>query len=146
MPVTISISKNKNCILGYSFLKFSSSLLSDQNNTRKIKNLIQTFHSSQNFIPNAQLKCEFLKYKIRKFTINYSIKLAKERKAIITLLQNKVRELEGNLNIENNIQPYNIYQKELDSTYNHIAEGIKILSKCDWYKYGEKSTKFFFNL
>ena len=45
--------------------------------------------------------------------------------------------------MENNIEPYNIYQKELDSTYDHIAEGIKIRSKCDWYKYGEKSTKFF---
>ena len=87
-----------------------------------------------------------MKYKIRKFTINYSIKLAKERKANITLLENKVRELEGNLNMENNIQPYNIYQKELDSTYDHIAEGIKIRSKCDWYEYGEKSTKFFLNL
>ena len=72
-PVTISISKNKNCIRGHGFWKFNSSLLSDQNYITKTKNLIQTFHSNQNLIPNAQLTWELLKYEIRKFTINYSI-------------------------------------------------------------------------
>ena len=40
----------------------------------------------------------------------------------------------------------NIYGKELESIYDHIAEGIRIRSKCDWYEHGEKSTKFFLNL
>ena len=35
---------------------------------------------------------------------------------------------------------------ELDEIYDHIAEGIRIRSKCDWYEHGEKSTKFFLNL
>ena len=53
-PVTISISKNKNRIHSHGFWKFNSSLLSDQNYVTKTKNLIQTFHSHQNFIPNAR--------------------------------------------------------------------------------------------
>ena len=40
----------------------------------------------------------------------------------------------------------NIYGKELESIYDHIAEGIRIRSKCDWYEHGEKSTKFFLDL
>ena len=40
----------------------------------------------------------------------------------------------------------NIYGKELESIYDHIAEGIRIRSKCDWYEHGEKPTKFFLNL
>ena len=87
-----------------------------------------------------------MKCKIRKFTINHSKKLAKEWKENKTLLENKVKELEGNLNTEDNIQSYNIYKKELDSIYDHIAEGIRIRSKCDWYEHGEKFTKFFLNL
>ena len=87
-----------------------------------------------------------MKYEIRKFTISYSKKLAKERKENRTLLENKLNDLEGNLNMEDNIQSYNIYQKELDSIYDNIAEGITIRSKCDWYEHGEKSTKFFLNL
>ena len=60
----------------------STALLSDQNYVRKTKNLIQTFHSKQNFIPNARLKWELLKYEIRKFTFKYSKKNCKrtERK------------------------------------------------------------------
>ena len=27
-----------------------------------------------------------------------------------------------------------------------MATGVKIRSKCDWYQYGEKSTKYFLNL
>ena len=62
------------------------------------------------------------------------------------MLENKLKELEGNLNTEDNIPSCNIYKKELDSIYDHIAEGIRIRSKCDWYEHGEKSTKFFLNL
>ena len=40
-----------------------------------------------------------------------------------------------NLNTEDNIQSYNIYKKELDSIYDHITEGIRIQSNCDYYKH-----------
>ena len=88
-------------IHGHGFQKFNNSLLSDQSYVTKT-NLIQAFHSNQKFIPNAQLKWEILKYEIRKFTINYSKRLAKERKENKT--EKKLKELEGNLNTEDNIQ------------------------------------------
>ena len=144
--VIISISRKKTRIHGHIFWKFNSTFLSDQNCVTKTKNLIQIFHSNQIFIPNAQLKWKLLKYEIRKFAINYPMKLAKERKENKSLLENKLIELEGNLNTEDNIQSYNIYKKELDSIYDHIAEGIRTESKCDWYEHSEKSTKCFLNL
>ena len=39
-----------------------------------------------------------------------------------------------------------VLKNELDTICDHIAEGIRIRNKCDWYKQGEKSTKFFQNL
>ena len=30
--------------------------------------------------------------------------------------------------------------------YDHIAEGVRLRRKCDWYEQDEKSTKFFLNL
>ena len=42
-PITISISKNKNCIHGQDFWKFDSSLISDQNHVRKAKILFKPF-------------------------------------------------------------------------------------------------------
>ena len=41
------------------------------------------------------------------------------------MLENKLKELEVNLNTEDNIQLYKIHKKELDAIYDHIAEGIK---------------------
>ena len=143
---TISISKNKYCIHNHGFWKFNSFLLSDQNYVRQTKNLTQTIHSSQNFIPNIQLKWDLLKREIQKFSINYSRKLAKERKENETLLENKLKKQQDNLNTEDNIQSYVIHKKELDSIYDYIVEGIRIWSKCDWYQHGGKLTKFFLNL
>ena len=67
-----------------------------------------------------------MKYEIRNFTVDYSKKLAKQRKENKTLLEKKLEELEGNLNTKDNIQLYIIYKKELNSIYDHIAEGIRI--------------------
>ena len=77
----------------------------------KQKKFIQTFQSNQNFISNAQLKWELLNDEIRKFTIKYSKKLAKDQKENNTLLENKLKGLEGNLITEDNIQSFNIYRK-----------------------------------
>ena len=46
----------------------------------------------------------------------------------------------------NKLDKHNSIKNELDAIYDHIAEGIRIRSKCDWYKHSEKSTNFFFNL
>ena len=62
------------------------------------------------------------------------------------MLENKLKELEGNLNTEDNIQSCNIYKKELDSVYDDIAEGTRIRLKCEWHGHGEKSRTFFLNL
>ena len=34
----------------------------------------------------------------------------------------------------------------LEEIYEIKANGVKIRNKCDWYEYGEKSSKFFLNL
>ena len=46
---------------------------------------------------NLQTKWEFLKYKIRKFTINYSKTIAKKRKKQRINLELKLKNLENNL-------------------------------------------------
>ena len=47
---------------------------------------------------------------------------------------------------EDNLSKCNRIKNELNETYDHITEGTRIRSKCDWYKHGEKSTNFFLNL
>ena len=41
---------------------------------------------------------------------------------------------------------YKVCKQQLDAIYKGKAKSIKIISKCNWYELGEKSTKFFLNL
>ena len=45
-----------------------------------------------------------------------------------------------------NLSKYECLKNDLELIYNHIAEGIRIRSKCNYYEQGEKSTKFFLHL
>ena len=80
---------------------------------------------------------------IRKFTIHYTKGLAKEKKQTILNLESELKKLEISLDDANTLGKYHCIKNELDAIYDHIAEGIRIRNKCDWYEHGEKSTKFF---
>ena len=45
-----------------------------------------------------------------------------------------------------NLRKYESLKSNLELIYDHIAEGVRLRSKCDWYVQGEKSAKFFLNL
>ena len=45
--------------------------------------------------------------------------------------------LEKSLDEDDNLSKYNRIKNELDATYNHITEHIRIRSKCIWYKHSE---------
>ena len=40
---------------------------------------------------------------------------------------------------------YSRHKQELDEIFDDIAEGSQIQSRCQWYKKGKKSNKFFLN-
>ena len=100
----------------------------------------------QDKITDKHLRWESLKYKIRKFTINVSNKLVKEENKDQNFLEKELKKLEKYLN---NLQINECYLKckqKLQNIYTKKGNGIRIRSKCNWYKNGEKSTKFFLNL
>ena len=51
--------------------------------------------------------------------------------------------MEGKLD-EDNLSKYNSVKNELDEIYDHIAEGTRIRSKCDWHINMEKNWQFSF--
>ena len=133
----MSLWKGNDCLRGKGFWKFNSSLTKDQN-------YICTTNESLN---NRQLKWELLKYEVRKFTINYTKQIAKEKKRQQrTNLENQLKILEKCLDEDDNPTKYNEIRNELDAIYDHILEDIHIRSKCEWYERSKKSTKFFLNL
>ena len=74
---------------GKGFWKFNNSLISNDEYVEKIKNQIsETLHMLD------YLRWEFLKYEIRKFTINFSKKLVKEENKDRNYLEKELKKLE----------------------------------------------------
>ena len=57
--------------------------------------------------------------------------------------QVKLKELEQNLDHDEAKEQYYACSGEINEIYDEVSNGIKIRSKCDWYEFGEKSSKFF---
>ena len=103
------------------------------------------YNLDQDNIVDPQFRWEYLKYEIRKFSIHFSKGIARNKKIERTNLENKLKTLENSPNFVNNPEYIETYEK-LDKIYQEKANGIRIRSKCNWYKHGEKSSKFFLNL
>ena len=71
--------------------------------------------------------------------------MPKNTKTQILLLEKELKSLECSANYLDNFE-YISCKSKLDQFYEEKENDIGIRSKCDWYKYGEKSTKFFLNL
>ena len=88
---------------------------------------------------------EYIKYQIRKFSIRFSKENAKKARVEIVTFENKLKELEQKTDCIFD-RKYLDCKNKLEQIYEEKANGIKIRSKCEWYKFGEKSSKFFLTL
>ena len=87
---------------------------------------------------NAQLKRELLKFEIRKFTIDYTKRKAKDTRKQREYLESALKKLEDNLESSENLRKYEILKNNLKLIFNHIAEGATLRSKFDSHEQGEK--------
>ena len=83
---------------GKGFSKLSNSLTSYAKYVEKLKNQIFGTLSmlDEDKITDKHLRWEYLKYEIRKFTINFSGKLAKEENKFQNFLEKKLKRLKKN--------------------------------------------------
>lgn len=147
-PVFCSIEACSQFEKGSGLWKFNNSLLLNEEFVAKLKDfLVKTKEElNKNSELNEQIKWELLKYKIRCFTISFSKGLAKKKRLERDLLESELKTLQENLHCDDNLEKYNICKTKLEQIYDHIAEGIKVRTKTQWYEEGEKSSKFFLNL
>ena len=102
--------------------------------------MVMVFFSTV-FCSQVNIMLEKQKTLFKLFTVTimlFQMQLHPQTEKIRTFLENKLKELKVNLKAEDNIQCYNICKRELDSIYDHIAEGTRTQSKCNWYEPGEK--------
>ena len=84
-----------------------------------------------------EIRWEFLKYEIRKFSIQFFVSEAKKRNKEMNTLENKT--FEGNLTNNESNEDYLKSKRDLNYIYDQKIEGIKIRTNCNWYEDGEKS-------
>ena len=106
-----------------------------------IKRTLETFQIER--IQDPQVRWKFLKYDIRKFSIELSKLQAENTKKEKLFSENKLKKLENKTNYIENSE-YIDCRNELDKIYEQKINDMRIRSKCDWYEYGEKSSIIFF--
>ena len=147
-PVFCSFVNNDIFARGSGVWKFNNSLLLNTEFVKKLKTHIKTVKSNlqENSYFSNHSKWEFLKYKIRKFSISFSKNFAKKERIIQTNLENRIKTLEQSLKNEEDFYAYNLCKLELEDMDDKKTEGAKLRSECEWYQHGEKPTKLFLNL
>ncbi|KAL9979618.1 hypothetical protein ACROYT_G017301 [Oculina patagonica] len=134
---------------GPSFWKFNASLLDDNDYVALINDRYQVWVDEFRDIQDPRLLWDLIKFKIRQETISYSKRKARERKAKLTSLEEKLTILQELCDQDpstDNLNRLEILKTEYDLQYEYIAQGAIIRSRARWYEQGEKSNKYFLNL
>ena len=144
-PVYLDLSlENIHLQRGSGFWKYNSSLNKDPVYKENLRALIRDFLQANHNL-NGQLKWELLKYEVKKYTISYTSKIAKEKRANKDLLEKQIA-LFNAANVDENNVNFKKARDDLEKKFSDQAAGIRIRSKCEWYELGEKSNKYFLNL
>ena len=132
---------------GKGFWKFNSSLLADSIYVEKIKEIIESCHTSYGTIEDKRVVWELIKLEIRSFTVPYSIRKKNDMNKLEKDLNNTFSKLHEQVHKENVpdaiLEEYNIVKNELEWIEKHKARGCILRSKCQWIEEGEKTSSYF---
>ena len=150
--ITLHLSSIKNQQKGKGLWKLNNSFLKED---IYIKGLTEHLQSWQiecgNIDPRG--KWEYLKYKIRQFSITYGKQKVKRLVKTQLELENKLKILEESLDAAINLPDSEALYREIDATKsrleeidNYKTEGLILRSRCQWFEKGEKSNDYFLSL
>ena len=116
---------------------------------KKIKSHVRNVTQETYDLSDLRVKWEFLIYKIRFFVRIYAKEKAAFRQERRSYLKEKVTLLENDISSDSSAEVLRDYSEaniELEKVYDHIAEGITLRLRAQWYEEGEKSTSYFLKL
>ena len=148
--LTISLSSNNTeTTRGPGFWKFNNSLLTDENYIVMITKQIPEIVSKYQEVPDKGLFWEMIKMEIRASTIIFAKRKAKQKRdeendllMEFTRLQEKIR---SNFSEATKIEMDRV-KKKLAKVVANKTRGTMVRSKAQWYEFGEKNSKYFYNL
>lgn len=132
---------------GPGFWQFNKLLLTDQHFVQEMRSHIQKVQ--QDHFGDPSVKWEWIKFKIKEFCIQYSIKRNRQNKSQVRELQNRFNQLEeymDNTDSENARLEYQSIKRELSEIKQHQANGAIFRTRANWTMAGEKPTAYFLGL
>ena len=136
-----------NYVFGKSYWKFNNSLCEDkefvENMFKKIKELKDEFSSQ--FSTKISL-WDFMKMKMREFTIKFSKEKAKTRRLQIESLEKEIDELEKKLTLNSPrsiIDDIGNKRATLRKMYDYSKQGLRVRSRAEWVEEGEDNVQYF---
>ena len=137
---------------GNGFWKLNTSLLADHDYIQTINNCIEEGKSKYDS-QTPTLKLELIKFAVQGESINFSKNKSKSKKNIMQVLDKKIKRLETCLAAESDSYKIDKIHKDLNSANLELQKLVdektkSAMFRCrtKWYEYGEKSSKYFFNL
>ena len=104
-------------------------------------------------IVDKRLRWELIKMEIRRITISFAARKAKEFRKQESDLQKRLDVIDksisnscDNQNIEDKLKEFDKLKNEFNRLYKIKRKGAIFCSKARWVEYGEKPTKYFFNM
>ena len=133
--------------------KFNNSLLKDKNYLILITESYPIISEKYADIVDKRLRRELIKMEIRSITISFAARKAKEFRKQESDLQKRLDEIDksisnicDNQNIEDKLKEFDKLKNEFNRLYEIKGKGAIFRSKARWVEYGEKPTKYFFNM
>jgi exonuclease III len=150
--VTMHVDNTQTQTKGKGYWKFNNLLINDNQYITHITKIIETTIAEYENSENKTLNWDTLKMVIRRETVSYSIRKAKEKRSHKKELEKTIENLENLIVITTDGDVKDL-QDELDVNKTEWAglvdeemRGVIFRSKCNWIEHGEKSSKYFFSL
>ena len=129
------------------YVKFHTSLANDESYVKSIKENIGHWRSEIEEVNDYRLKWEYLKYKVRDFTIIVSKWKDKQTNESEKYLTNNLKILEEKIDLDDEeLLEYNEIKSKLEEHISEKTRGSLLKSKTQWYEEDDKSTKYLFYL
>ena len=128
-PVKLKMLSISTDTRGRGYWKFNNSLLEDKQFVSEMKNKINEVVTTFGDFDDPRINREYLKFKMREFSRDTAIKLAKTRKLERENLEFKVNSYEKIINpSEDDLRDLDNAKAELEKIYDHITDRIILLS------------------
>ena len=134
---------------GKGFWKLNNTVLQHKEYVTGITELCTSIIQEYENDVSPSLLWEYMKSKIKSFSISYCINNAKSKQSKLAELERKINDLDHLLTQKNDIetaQERKELKKAIDDIYSAKAQGHQVRARAKWIADGEKSSSYFLNL